>query len=89
MKKILAVLISGCLLTPAFAAETTVTFDKTKMKCGNVQIHDGMNKKNMHSCKGFQDKKTEVVFHDDNSGKTVECTENKAGNISEESCKTI
>lgn len=89
MKKILAILISGCLLTPVFAETTVVTFDKTKMKCGDVSIHDGMNKKDMRSCKDFQDKKTEVVFRDDNSGKTVECKENKVGNITEASCKTI
>ena len=89
MKKILALLISGCLLTPVFAETTVVTFDKTKMKCGSVSIHDGMNKKDMHSCKEFQDKKAEVVFHDDNSNKTVECKQNKVGNISEDSCKSI
>ena len=91
MKKLLIALAAASISISAFAAEKTteVTFDSTQMKCGNEHITDGFNVKKMKHCKDFQDKKTDVVFIDDNSHKTVDCKIDHVGNLTAASCKTI
>jgi hypothetical protein len=79
MKKLLLAITACAIALPAFAAEkvTEVTFDKTQMKCGDRHIDDGMKVTDLKSCKNFQNKDKTVIFHDDNSGKMVECNVDK------------
>ena len=90
MKKLLLAITACAIALPAFAAEkvTEVTFDKTQMKCGSRHIDDGMKVTDLKSCKNFQDKKSYVVFHDDNSGKTVKCNVDKTGDLTVATCVT-
>ncbi len=89
MKKILIALLASSFAVSAFAAKTTeVSFDSTQMKCGKVHVDDGISKdklKDMH-CKKFQDKKTDVLFWDDNSKKLVDCKVDNVGNITLAQC---
>ena len=99
MKKLLITLAAISISLTAFAdgvvtqttteKTTTVSFDSTKMKCGDRHINDGVNKNSLKKCKDFQDKKTDIVFIDDNSHKNVECQINQKGAISLAKCTTV
>lgn len=91
MKKLLLAITACAIALPAFAAEkvTEVTFDKNQIKCGDRHIDDGMKKDDLKGmCKNYQDKKSYIVFHDDNSGKTVKCNVDKTGNLTIATCVT-
>ncbi len=92
MKKLLVALTMVTLALPAFAEKTTVvTFDSSKMKCGKHHIEDGINKKQVKGmrCTDYQDKKTDIVFNDDNSHKLVDCKVDNVGNITLAKCTAI
>lgn len=87
MKKLLLSLTAFGFISSAFAA-TAVTFDQHQMKCGKVEITDGMNSKDLHKCKKFQDKKTDVIFYDDHSKKMVDCKVDTAGSVTVADCNS-
>ena len=92
MKKLLIALSALTIALPVFAEQTkVVTFDSNSMKCGERHVDDGIQKdqlKSMH-CKKYQDKKTDVVFMDDNSHKVVDCKVNHDGSITLAKCNSI
>ena len=92
MKKLLIAISALTIAMPVFAEKTeVVTFDSSSMKCGARHVDDGIQKdqlKAMH-CKKFQDKKTDVVFMDDNSHKVVDCKVNHDGSITLAKCTSI
>ena len=105
MKKLLLALVAASISLSVFADEVsttsvtetksketkTVTFDSTKMKCKNHSITDGINKDDVKKmrCKNYQDKKTDIVFIDDNSHKVVDCKVDQAGNVTLAKCSSI
>ena len=70
---------------------TNVSFDNTTMKCGNHDLSDGLNSSQLKKmkCKGFKNKKTDYIFTDDNSHKTVDCQVDQHGEITLTKCTSI
>jgi len=92
MKKLLIALSALTIAMPVFAEKTeVVTFDSSSMKCGARHVDDGIQKDQLKAthCKKFQDKKTDVVFMDDNSHKVVDCKINHDGSITLAKCNSI
>lgn len=89
MKKMLLATLSFGMLTSAFATEAVV-FDSNSMKCGDHQISQSFNAKDLkgYNCKKLSVTKKSVTFWDDNSKKIVTCKSDKVGNVVVADCKS-